>query len=82
MAQPENNINYVTASLLPPNIIINRAYNDDRQLEYEGHARSGTADSDPYWTIKYITYNANKQNQTERLAFNVAWDDRESVGYV
>lgn len=75
MAQPQNNINSITVSSLPPNIIVNRSYNVNKQLEYEGHAIKGTADSDRYWTVRKFTYVSNQVTQ-ERLAYNISWDDR------
>lgn len=84
MANLQNNINYMMVSMLPPNVIINRAYRASPappQLEYEGHAAHGTSNSALAWTIRKITYNAGNQAVTERIAHNVAWDDRESLVY-
>lgn len=80
MARPYNNINYDTVSLIPPNVIVRRAYNASNQLEYEGHAIKGTANSSPDWTVKKITYTSN-QNTAENIAYNIAWDDRTTATY-
>lgn len=82
MAQPGNNINYTTVSSLPPDVIINRAYKANNQLEYEGHAIRGTADDSPYWTIRKFTYTGANLISTERIARNVTWDARTTATYV
>lgn len=80
MAKPFNNINYLTISEIPPNVIINYAYNATGQVEYEGHAIRGTADATEDWTIKKYVYSSNRVS-TIRIAHGVSWDNRVSVGY-
>lgn len=80
MPAPENNVNYITVCLIPPNTIFNRAYKTTtKQLEYEGHAVKGTQDSEAKWTIRKFVYNSDNQIQTERIAHNVSWDDRATT---
>lgn len=82
MAKPNNNVNYMTVSQLPTNVILNRAYKvTTKQLEYEGHAVKGSANSDTCWTVRKYTYNGDNQISTERMAYNIAWDDRETSTY-
>lgn len=81
MAQPYDNINTTSVTIVPPSEIINRAYNASKQPEYIGHAVKGTANSSSYWTVRKYTYNADKQIVSERIAHNIAWDDRETATY-
>jgi len=81
MALPEDNLNYRHVSIVPPGYITNRAYNSDLQEEYFGWAIKGSATSDEVWSIKKTTYDANKQEDTTRLAHGVAWDDRATSSY-
>lgn len=77
MATP-NNINYWTVTVIPGSEIINRAYNASKQVEYLGHAIQGSSGSANVWTIRKYTYTSN-QVTSERIAVNVAWDDRATT---
>lgn len=82
MAQPYDNLNSQYVSILPPSHIVNYAYKSDtKQIEYVGHAVRGAATSAAVWTIRKYTYNLSNQISTERVAHNVAWDDRETSTY-
>ena len=73
MAQPFDNINSFTVTILPPSEIINRSYKSDtKQPEYVGHAIKGTSNSTALWTVRKFTFNANNQIATERIAHNIA----------
>ncbi len=82
MAQPYDNLNFQTVTVIPGSEIINRAYNAYKQIEYLGHAVRNTADSDSKWTVRKYTYNVDKQVYKERIAHNVSWDDRATATYV
>ncbi len=81
MAKPYDNFNFSTVTILPGSEIINRAYNVTKQVEYLGHAVKGTGSSDTVWTVRKYTYNADHQVINERIAHNIAWDDRTTATY-
>lgn len=80
MAKPEDNMNYIFVSEIPPGYIVNRAYNASKQIQYLGHAKKGTANATSIWTIREYTYTSS-QVTSERVAHNVAWDDRATATY-
>jgi hypothetical protein len=77
-----DHINYTTVAIIPGNEIINRAYKSStNQIEYLGYAYPGTSNSEDKWIIRKYSYNVNNQVETERMARNIAWDDRETASY-
>jgi len=73
-------VNYETVTIVPGEFIVNRAYTASNQVEYFGYAERGVANSDPHWTIRKYTYTANLVT-AERVAKNLAWDDRVTGSY-
>lgn len=81
MTEPNEMIKSQAVCIIPPNHIVNYAYNDDLRVEYMGHAVKGTSNTTEKWTIRKYTYTANKQVETERMAYNVSWNDRATATY-
>ena len=81
MSMPEDNINRMSVTIIPPSHIVNYAYTATFQIEYMGHAKKGSATSAAVWTVRKYTYTAQKQIETERVAHNIAWDDYAGASY-
>lgn len=81
MARPEDNVNFIHVAQIPSEIIFNYSYDVNKQREYMGHAVKGTTNSQAVWTVRHYTYDVNKQLETERIAYNIAWDDRATATY-
>lgn len=77
---PYQNMNFQVVCIIPGLEIVNRAYNASKQTEYVGFAVRGTANGDSKWTIRKYTYTDN-QVTSERVAVEVAWDNRASETY-
>jgi len=60
--------------------------NGQGQPEYVGYAMPGTVNSDAFWSIKRLTYDANHQVTTIEWAngtndFGSVWNDRATESY-
>lgn len=75
--EPYNNMKFVVVSQIPGTHIVNRSYNEYKQIEYMAHAPRGTDESDKKWIIRKYVYDGNRQLSTERVAIEAAWDERE-----
>lgn len=61
------------------------AYDGSNQTEYIGYAPPGTAQSEPRWLIKKLTYSGSLVTDIQfaggEAKFNQIWDNRASLSY-
>lgn len=65
----------------PAGMTYSRRYDQAGNYQYVGAAPTGSAETDPVWTVRRLTYTNGIYSLTETSANNVTWAGRASHAY-